>query len=357
MESDQGWRAMKVLVTGGGGFLGGALCRALQAAGHEVLSTQRRHSAALAALGVEQRLGDLADVGHVLRACAGVEAVFHNAAKAGHWGSEASYVAANLTGTRNVLNACRQHGITKLVYTSTPSVAHQGRVPCVGGNEANTPYATDFKAPYPRTKQQAERVVLAANGSPVAGGGLLTTVALRPRLIWGPGDTNLLPRLIERARAGRLRFIAGGHNRMDTTYIGNAVAAHLAAFHALTPGAACAGRAYFVSNGEPTPVHEIINGLLTAAGEPQVKASVPFGVAYAAGALCEVLWRALPLAGEPPMTRFVAEQLSTEHWYDLAAARRDFGWSPAISTAEGLEHLAAWWREHRRSDRGQKPPE
>ena len=343
---------MKVLVTGGGGFLGGALCRALKAAGHEVFSTQRRHSAALAELGVEQRLGDLADAGHVRRACAGIEAVFHNAAKAGHWGSEESYVAANLTGTRNVLAACRAHGITKLVYTSTPSVAHQGRVPCVGGNEANTPYATSFKAPYPRTKQQAEREVLAANGSPVEGGGVLATVALRPRLIWGPGDTNLLPRLIERARAGRLRFIAGGHNRMDTTYVGNAVDAHLAAFAALAPGAACAGCAYFVSNGEPKPVREIVNGLLVAAGEPPVDASVPLGVAYAAGALCEVLWRVLPLSGEPPMTRFVAEQLATEHWYDLSAARRDFGWSPAIPTTEGLDQLATWWREHRQSQGG-----
>lgn len=341
---------MRVLVTGGGGFLGGALCRALRAAGHEVVSTQRRHSAALAELGVEQRLGDLADAGHVLRACAGIEAVFHNAAKAGHWGSEQSYFAANVTGTRNVLAACRAHGITRLVYTSTPSVAHQGRVPCVGGNEANTPYATDFKAPYPRSKQIAEREVLAANGSPVEGGGVLSTVALRPRLIWGPGDTNLLPRLIERARAGRLRFIAGGHNRMDTTYVGNAVDAHLAAFAALAPGSANAGRAYFVSNGEPKPVREIINGLLLAAGEQPVAASVPFGVAYAAGALCEVLWRVLPLSGEPPMTRFVAEQLATEHWYDLAAARRDFGWAPAIPTDEGLARLAMGLR-----DAGAKP--
>lgn len=336
---------MKVLVTGGGGFLGGALCRALQAAGHQVVSTQRRHSTMLAELGIEQRVGDLADAEHVLRAGAGLEAVFHNAAKAGHWGSEQSYFAANVTGTRNVLAACRAHGITKLVYTSTPSVAHQGRVPCVGGNEANTPYATDFKAPYPRSKQLAEREVLAANGSPVEGGGVLSTVALRPRLIWGPGDTNLLPRLIERARTGRLRFIAGGHNLMDTTYVGNAVDAHLAAFAALAPGAANAGRAYFVSNGEPKPVREIINGLLIAAGEAPVAASVPFGVAYAAGALCEVLWRVLPLSGEPPMTRFVAEQLATEHWYDLAAARRDFGWTPAISTEQGLAYLAKAWRD------------
>ncbi len=336
---------MKILVTGGAGFLGQALCRGLRAQGHTVISTQRRFSKALEAQGIEQRLGDLADAAQVLRACEGVDAVFHNAAKAGHWGSEQSYLDANVSGTMNVLAACREQGITRLVYTSTPSVAHSGRIPCEGGNEQNTPYAPHFKAPYPRTKQIAEKAVLAANGASVAAGGSLSTVALRPRLIWGPGDSNLLPRLVERARAGRLRFIGGGHNRMDTSYIDNAADAHLKAFAALGPGAACAGRAYFISNGEPQPVREIINGLLVAAGEPRVEASLPFGVAYAAGALCELLWHTLPLKGEPPMTRFVAEQLATPHWYDLSAAQRDFGYVPKISVAEGLDRLARWWRE------------
>ena len=334
---------MKILVTGGGGFLGLALCRALQQRGHTVVSTQRRHSPALEAMGIEQRLGDLADAAHVQRAAAGVDAVFHNAAKAGHWGSEASYIAANLTGTHSVLDACRDQGITRLIYTSTPSVAHSGRIPCEGGNEQNTPYAAHFKAPYPRTKQAAEKAVLAANGS-YTSAGPLATVALRPRLIWGPGDTNLLPRLIERARAGRLRFIGGGLNRMDTTYIDNAALAHVLAFEALAPGAACAGKAYFISNGEPLPVRDTINGLLGAAGEAPVQASVPFAVAYAAGAVCEALWHALPLAGEPPMTRFVAEQLATPHWYDIGAAKRDFGYVPQVDTREGLARLAAWWQ-------------
>jgi nucleoside-diphosphate-sugar epimerase len=328
---------MNVLVTGGAGFLGMALCRALQARGYRVVSTQRRHSKVLEAMGVEQRLGDLAYRPHVLDACTGMDAVFHNAAKAGHWGDEQSYVDANITGTLNVLEACHEHRIARLVYTSTPSVAHSGRVPCEGGNEENTPYALSFKAPYPRTKQVAERAVLASNGPE------LSTVALRPRLIWGPGDTNLLPRLVERARAGRLRFIAGGLNRMDTTYVDNAADAHLLAFDALAPGSACAGKAYFISNGEPQPVKEIINGMLVAAGEPRVEASLPFGVAYAIGALCEGLWHTLPLKGEPPMTRFVAEQLATPHWYDISAAQRDFGYVPKVSVAEGLKRLGAWW--------------
>src|SRR5688572_10805005 len=204
---------MKVLVTGGGGFLGRALCAALQRAGHDVASFQRSHSPALDALGVRQIRGDLADAAAVLAATEGYDAIFHNAAKAGAWGSYDSYFDANVRGTRHVLAAMRTHGIGRLVYTSTPSVTHSGRTPVEGTNEADTPLGHGFRAPYPATKLIAEREVLAAN-SPT-----LATVALRPRLIWGPGDTQLLPRLVERARAGRLRLIDGGHNRMDTTYI------------------------------------------------------------------------------------------------------------------------------------------
>ena len=329
--------ALKVLVTGGAGFLGQALCRALQAQGHEVTSFQRSHSPALEAMGVRQVRGDLADAGAVHAALAGQDAVFHNAAKAGAWGSHESYFAANVTGTRNVLAAMRAHGIGRLVYTSTPSVTHSGRSAVEGGNEQNTPYGEHFKAPYPATKLVAEKEVLAANDASLA------TVALRPRLIWGPGDTQLLPRLVERAKAGRLRFVAGGHNRMDTTYIDNAVQAHLDAFAALAPGAACAGRAYFISNGEPREVRRIVNDLLAAAGQPPVDKTIPYGVAYAAGAVLELAWRTLRLPGEPPMTRFVAEQLSTPHWYDISAAARDFGYVPRVAMDEGLARLAAWW--------------
>ena len=329
---------MRILVTGGAGFLGRALCASLQRDGHEVTSFQRGHSAALAAAGVRQVRGDLADADAVHAALAGHDAVFHNAAKAGAWGSYASYFDANVRGTRHVLAAMRAHGIPTLVYTSTPSVTHSGRTPVEGTDEQATPLGRDFKAPYPATKLIAERDVLAAN-SPT-----LATVALRPRLIWGPGDTQLLPRLVERARAGRLRTIDGGHNRMDTTYIDNAAQAHLDAFAALKPGAACAGRAYFISNGEPREARRIVDDLLAAAGEPPVRGSVPYAVAYAAGAVLEPAWKLLRLPGEPPMTRFLAEQLSTPHWYDISAARRDFGYVPRVSMDEGLERLAAWWR-------------
>jgi nucleoside-diphosphate-sugar epimerase len=332
---------MRILVTGGGGFLGRGLCRALSERGHAITSFQRTFYPALEKLGVRQTLGDLADAEAVRNALSGHEAIFHNAAKAGAWGSYRSYYDANVRGTENVIAACRAHGIGKLVYTSTPSVTHSGRTPVEGGNESNTPYGTNFKAAYPTTKTIAEKAVLAANDAQLA------TVALRPRLIWGPGDNQLLPRLVERARAGRLRFIAGGHNKMDTTYIDNVVQAHVNAFEHLAPGAACAGKAYFISNGEPRPVREIVNGLLQAAGVAPVSASIPYPVAYAAGAMLEAAWHLLPLKGEPPMTRFLAEQLSTPHWYDISAAARDFGYVPKISIDDGLARLTAAW--HARS--------
>jgi 2-alkyl-3-oxoalkanoate reductase len=329
---------MKILVTGGGGFLGQALCLALKKRGYEVTSFQRTFYPALEKNGVQQRLGDLANFDDVHQAFLGHEAVFHTAAKAGAWGSYRSYYEANVLGTQHVIDACRAHHIRKIVYTSTPSVTHAGRKPVEGGNEVDTPYGIEFKAAYPTTKTIAEKQMLAQNGHELA------TVALRPRLIWGPNDTQLLPRLVERAKAGRLKFIAGGNNKMDTTYVDNVVQAHLNAFDALSPGAACAGRAYFISNGEPKTVRETVNALLHAANMAPVSASIPYGVAYAVGALCEAAWHALPLKGEPPMTRFLAEQLSTPHWYDISAAKRDFGYVPQISTDEGLIRLKNWWQ-------------
>ncbi len=328
---------MKVLVTGGGGFLGQALCAALKKRGYEISSFQRTFYPALEKMGVQQILGDLADPRAVMDACKHHEAVFHNAAKAGAWGSYQSYYDANVLGTDNVLHACLENTIRKLVYTSTPSVTHSGRTAVEGGNEINTPYGENFKAPYPATKTLAEKNVLAANSAALA------TVALRPRLIWGPGDTQLLPRLVERAKAGRLKFIGGGFNKMDTTYIDNVVHAHLQAFDHLDIASACAGKAYFISNGEPKTSRDTVNDLLKAVNAPQVTGSLPFGVAYAVGAALEVLWHTLPLKGEPPMTRFLAEQLSTPHWYDISAAKRDFNYVPQISTEEGLKRLQAWW--------------
>ena len=330
---------MNILVTGGGGFLGQALCRGLVARGHVVASFNRGHYPALVAIGVTQLHGDLADRDAVMSAFgAGLDgsrfdAVFHNAAKAGAWGSYDSYHRANVLGTQHVLDACRAHGIGRLVYTSTPSVTHRATHPVEGGTADTVPYGEGFKAPYATTKLIAEKAVLAANDAQLA------TVALRPRLIWGPGDTQILPRLVQRAHAGRLRIVGTGDNKVDTTYIDNAAQAHFDAFEHLAPGAACAGRAYFISNGEPLPMRELLNRLLRAAGAPEVHKTLPFGAAFAIGAVCEGLWHTLRLQGEPPMTRFLAEQLSTAHWYSMEPARRDFGYVPRVNMDEGFRRL------------------
>lgn len=328
---------MKILVTGGGGFLGRALCRGLVQRGHEVVSFNRSLYPVLDRLGVRQLRGDLADRDAVIAAAQGCGAIFHNAAKAGAWGDYDSYHSANVLGTDNVLDACRAHRIDRLVYTSTPSVTHRATNPVAGGTADTVPYGEDFKAAYAATKTIAEKAVLAANDARLA------TVALRPRLIWGPGDNQLLPRLVERAKAGRLRFVGDGNNVIDTTYIDNAAQAHFDAFEHLAVGAACAGRAYFISNGEPRTVRETVNGLLRAAGAPTVDKTIPFGVAYAIGAVSEAAWKLLGLRGEPPMTRFLAEQLSTTHWYDMAPAERDFGYRPRVSFHEGLTELKRSW--------------
>ena len=215
---------MKILVTGGGGFLGQALCRGLRARGHEVVSFNRGRYDALDAIGVMQVQGDLASREAVAAAAQGCEAIFHNAAKAGTWGSYESYHLANVVGTQNVIDACRTHGIARLVYTSTPSVTHRATHPVEGGTADTVPYGEHLKAPYAATKLVAEKLVLAANDTALA------TVALRPRLIWGVGDNQLLPRLVERAKSGRLRFVGDGHNRIDTTYVDNASQAHFDSF-------------------------------------------------------------------------------------------------------------------------------
>jgi len=326
---------MKILVTGGGGFLGQALCKGLIERGHQVLAFNRGHYPALQAMGVGQIRGDLADAQAVMHAVAGVDAVFHNGAKAGAWGSYDSYHQANVVGTDNVIAACRAHGVGKLVYTSTPSVTHRATHPVEGLGADEVPYGENFQAPYAATKAIAEQRVLAANDAQLA------TVALRPRLIWGPGDQQLVPRLAERARAGRLRFVGDGQNKVDTTYIDNAALAHFLALEHLAPGAACAGKAYFISNGEPLPMRELLNKLLAAVDAPPVTRSISFRNAYRIGAVCERLWPLLRLRGEPPMTRFLAEQLCTPHWYSMEPARRDFGYVPRVSIEEGLLRLAS----------------
>jgi nucleoside-diphosphate-sugar epimerase len=323
---------VRALVTGGGGFVGGAVARALRARGDDVVSIARGDYPQLRELGVETVRGDLGELPDVLSAADGCDAVLHVAAKAGIWGPAADFERSNVLGTSNVLQACRQLGVTRLVHTSTPSVVHAGG--SITGGDESLPYSTTFSTDYPRTKAEAERMVLAADGSALA------TVALRPHLVWGPGDTQLVPRILQRARSGRLRLVNGGTAVIDTTYVDDAVAAHLLALDRLAPGAACAGKPYFISSGDPRPVGEVVNAILAAGGLPPVTASVPLPVAEAAGAAAEALWRLLRRQDDPPMTRFLARQLATDHWFDISAARRDLGYEPQVGVDEGMRRLA-----------------
>ena len=334
---------MKVLVTGGGGFLGQAICKQLVARGHGVRSFSRQVYPALDALGVEQRRGDIASLDQVIDAAHEVDAIIHSAGRVGTWGRVEEYYETNVRGTSNVLAACELHEIDKLVFTSSPSVVHNG-ADLEGVNES-VPYARHFSSPYARTKALAEQHVLAANGAQLA------TVALRPHFIWGPGDPNLIPRILGRARRGQLRLIGDVPKKIDTVYVDNAAEAHLLALERLAIGAPIAGKTYFISQGEPVTLDALINSWLAADGFPPETRRMSLGMAKFLGNVLETTYRVLRLPGEPRLTRFLVEQMSTAHWFNISAARRDLNYAPRVSMAEGLARLSQYLARERMQHR------
>jgi len=323
------------LVTGASGFLGRVIARQLAARGARVIAYGRSSPEALLREGVATWVrGELDDAEALSRACAGVDTVFHVAAKAGVWGSYDDYFRPNVLGTRAVLSACRKAAVPRLVFTSSPSVAY-GETGIEGGDES-LPYPSRYLTHYPATKAQAEREVLAANGPDLA------TCALRPHLIWGPEDGNLLPRLIARAKAGKLIQVGDGLNKVDVSYVDNAAFAHIQAALALADTGAPAGKAYFIGDAEPVLLWPWINRLLTELKLPPVKRRISYTGARLLGRGCEVVWSLGRLSGEPPMTRFVAAQLATSHWFRHDAATRDFGYAPAIDNDEGLRRTVSY---------------
>jgi 2-alkyl-3-oxoalkanoate reductase len=327
---------MKALVTGGGGFLGKAIVSQLLARGDEVRSFSRGDYPDLRKLGVDVVQGDISDARAVASASEGCGIIFHVAAKNPYWGPYEEYYRTNVTGTENVITACREHGITRLVYTSTPSVVHSGGD--VEGIDESAPYPEHFETHYPKTKAIAEQMVLNANGDDLA------TVAIRPHLIWGPGDPTFLPRFIARAKAGRLRKLGKKPHLVDCLYIDNAAEAHLLAADRLEPGSTIGGKAYFISQGEPIEIAKLMSLIIGTAGFPPIDRTVPPAVAYAAGWLLEMIYTLFRIQKEPPMTRFLAEQLSTSHWFDITAARRDLDYHPTVSIEQGLKRLEEWLR-------------
>lgn len=331
---------MKVLVTGGGGFLGKAIVKQLLERGYEIRSYSRNRYKELEALQVDQVCGDLNDFDAVSTAVQGCDIVFHVAARAGVWGSYQDFYQPNVVGTENILKACRQHSVAKLVYTSSPSVVFDGSD--MEGADESVPYPEHYHAWYPQTKAQAEQQVLKANDASLA------TVALRPHLIWGPEDNHLVPRILERGRVGALRRIGNRDCLVDTVYIDNAAKAHLQAADKLDIGSVVSGKAYFISNDEPLPLWDIVNRILAAGDVAPVSRTISPQLAYAAGWLLEKIYAAFKLSGEPRITRFVARELSTAHWFDLSAAKADFGYNPEVSVEEGMRRLKKWLRESSR---------
>lgn len=323
---------MRVVVTGGGGFVGRGLCHRLRELGHEVTAVGRRPSAELAAAGIPLAIQDLGATGAeaaLTQLFAGATCVFHTAAHVRMWGPREAFVKGNVVATQHVLGACRAAGVASLVFTSSPSVIATGHD--LRGVDESEPYPPHHHAWYPETKAVAERAVLEAHG------GELRTIALRPHLIFGPGDTNLVPTILRRARAGRLVQVGDGANLVDLTFIDDCVTAHLLAAEALTERPTAGGRAYFISQGSPVPLWEWIGRVLALHGLPPVRRRLSAASARRLATLAEGIWRTFGFAADPPLTRFLADEMATEHYFDITAARQELGFAPSCTVWEATD--------------------
>ena len=322
---------MNILVTGGGGFLGSHLARRLLEMGHHVTVLGRRRYPSLPE-NIIQLQADLREPKAVSEACREQDSVFHAGALPGIWGTKKDFYQTNVEGTRHVIQGCLKHGVRKLVFTSSPSVIYNQTD--MENVDESAPYPSHYLSDYPKTKALAEQEIMTANGQQ----GLMT-VSLRPHLIWGPGDPHLVPRIIERARKRQLIRVGEGTNKVDIIYIDNAVEGHIRAWQALEPGSSVAGRCYFLSDGEPVVLWDWINQLLSALGIDPVMKSISYGMAKNLGWILEGVYRILGLGGEPRMTRFLAGQLATSHYFDISRARRDFNYEVKVPPEEGMKRL------------------
>lgn len=324
----------RVAVLGGSGFVGRALVQRLLSDGVETTVVARRICPDAESLGIRFISGDIGDVDFLKNSLAGYDTVIHLASKTGIWGDRESYHRTNVLGTRNVLDACRANNITALVYASTPAVVYQKDDLC-GVNE-RTPYARNFLCDYAWSKAIAEKMVLDANSD------ALKTIALRPHLVWGPGDSNRIPRLLGQARCRQLRRVGDGHNLVDVTYIDNAVEAFVLAAKNLHGPASGAGKPYFISQGEPVNLWNWLNKFFRRLDIPIVEQSTTFRKAYLMGMLMEKTFPMMRIKREPCMTRFLAVQLAKSHWFSIENANRDLGYFPKVSTAEGINSILQW---------------
>lgn len=324
----------KAIVTGGGGFVGKAIVRQLIDRKIDTAVVGRHRYPEIENLGAQCFVGDIRNPHFLASVFKGFDTVFHVAAKAGIWGDEKEYVAINLKGSENVLAACRENNIPRLIYTSTPSVVFNHN--SLENIDEKAPYADRFLCHYAASKVMAEKRVLAANCND------LMTTAIRPHLVWGPGDNHLIPRIIERGLKGQLRIIGNGRNRVDISYIDNVADAHLLAADNLETTASAAGHAYFISQGHSVNLWTWINDLFSRLSIPPVRKQISFRKAYLAGAFLEIIYTLFRIRQEPRMTRFLAEQLAKSHWFSIQKAHDELGYSPKVTTEEGMDRVVAW---------------
>ena len=328
---------MKVLVTGTGSLLLGGVASELLRRGDEVVCLQRRPAAFMGHQNAHEVLADICNTDAVALAAKGCDAIIHGAARVGVVGSQKEFYDTNVLGTENILRAAEQQSISRLVFVSTPSVAHTGA--SLVGAPAGQAEIGRSRSYYAESKAIAERTVLNARNSQLA------VVAIRPHLVWGPGDTQLVGRIVERAKSGRLAVVGTGNALVDSTYIDNAISAHIAALDALHIGSACDGKAYVVSNGEPRTVNELMRSMCESAGVPFEPRHLSLTLGIRLGSLVERLWP-LMQSSEPPITRFIAEQLGTAHWFDQRVVHNDLKWAPSVTLDEGFKQLTQWFGSH-----------
>ncbi|MFX3675651.1 MAG: NAD-dependent epimerase/dehydratase family protein [bacterium] len=320
----------KILVTGAGGFLGRYIVKILISKGYRVHGLGRSIHEDLVQRGVVWHQCDIRDAKAVQNATKGVDAVIHCASKIAMWGDWNDFVSINIHGTQNIINACLENKIQKLVYTSTPSVVF-GRESIQGGDE-RLDYPKDSVSRYGRSKAMAEKNVLAVDQTK------LYTCALRPHLIFGPGDDHLVPRLVEAAKKNRLKIIGDGENEVDVIAVENAAVAHVQALENLGEGSRVNGQAYFIAQDEPVKLWQFTNTLLKLHGQNPLDKSVSFPLAYFIGACFEFLAKVFRIKKDNlPMTRFVAMQLAKSHWFRHDKARDHFQYEPRLSTEQALE--------------------
>ena len=325
---------MKALVTGGGGFVGKAIIRKLHARGDKIYSVARGTYPELSAMGIHTKQLDLGlanvDTLSQILSEGGIDTIFHVAAKAGVWGSKQSFVSANIDATHRLLKAAQAAKVPRFILTSSPSVTFDGK-DAQGLSEAEAKYPEKFSTYYPETKALSEKMVLEANHNHFA------TCALRPHLVWGPGDPHIFPRIIQRARSRRLVQVGSGQNLVDLTFVEHAAEAHILAADKLSPSSPHAGKAYFISDGQPVNLWSFIGRILQSLDLPPIQRKISAPFAHKLGAVCEGLWKLIRLPGEPPMTRFVAKELASSHWYNISAAKTDFGYTPNIDLDQAFK--------------------